>query len=141
MGNGTKVALLIGGVLLLLGGIAGGIYFYRQMNYKTITAEVESAEDMCLMRHSGGRRGSSRELGPMDCDEADRMRESRDYLDYKIQEISLIRVSYRSPADDRMHEGEIRAFPDTYRDVRRGDEIDIRAHTSEADVILATDAL
>jgi hypothetical protein len=40
-----------------------------------------------------------------------------------------------------MHDGEIRAFRDTYSDVLSGDEIDIGAHASDPASTLSADAL
>lgn len=134
-----SLGLAFGVAIFLIATIAGGIFVYRKLSYENVSAQVLSIDDKCLLTRT--REGqTTQEFGPMSCDEAAKRRQSGDYPDFKTREVSLLRVSYRSPADGQQYEKELRAAQGTYS-ATPGSQIDIRAHVRDPQSILSTDGL
>ena len=135
--KGLGIAFGVTGLLILL--IVGGIWLERRMNYVVVSAQVLSAENVCVMTRSR-RNQRTVEHGPMPCDEANRRRQSGSYPDFRVRELAILRVSYLSPADNRRHETEMRSGRDTYPSASPGSTIEIRAHTSRPGAVLSAAA-
>ncbi len=131
--KGLGIAFGVTGLLLLL--IFGGVWLDHRLNYAVVSAQVISVENLCVMTRSR-RRQSTVEHGPMHCEEANRRRQSGSYPDFSVRELTILRVSYLSPADNRQHETEMRTGRNAYASVSPGSTIEIRAHKSRPDTAL-----
>lgn len=131
---------LLGGCAIGALGLFGLFFAFIFMDSARFTAEYEAVAgrviaitEGCNVRPAGRRNrsgsprhGSEYTTAPISCDEVRRQRPDDEPL-----AVRGFRLAYRSPADGRMHEGEL--YIDRHRvpDVAIGDELPV--HVSNAD--------
>ena len=120
-------------VAVLIGAILVTVVLMRSSEFATVTAQVVSAEETCHFRRWQGPRSNRRNIDspPLPCDEARRQQQAARDPEVTLQEITFIRLIYRSPVDGNEYTGELRAWRNDYPGVKRGDQIEVRAHKRE----------
>ena len=117
-------------------GLAAWTMYDRSTNYEKTAAEVTRIDEVCYLkkveRNVGSKTTRTSKEGP--CSMIQAINESHpEYQDFDLVKVTTIEYRYRSPADGKMHRGELRE--ENRREaglpLRRGDSIEVLAHKTD----------
>ncbi len=130
--------LLIKIVIVVVGfsGLVAWNKLDRSANYEKTAAEVTRIDEVCYLkkveRGIGSKTTSTTKEGP--CQMITAINQSHpEYQDFDLVKVTTIQYRYRSPADGKMHRGEMRQENrrESGLPLRRGDSIEVLAHKTE----------
>ena len=134
-----SIRLYFAGFVLVGSGVIYTVNMIdRSANYQTVPAQITSVETSCFLEKSGYRHREWTEKRP--CDEIEDARaEDEQYKDFTIQRETIAEVGYFSPVDRAEHHGRLidhtSGVSEGFGGKHEGDQIQILAHTSDADKI------
>ena len=134
-----SIRLYFAGFILAGSGIIYTVNLIdRSANYQTVPAQIVSIKTSCFLEKRGFRHREWTETRPCDQME-DAQAEDDQYKDFTIQRDTTVEVGYFSPVDRAEHHGTLTdrssGASEGFGGKHEGDQIEILAHTSDADKI------
>jgi hypothetical protein len=118
-------------------GIYGATQADRWLHYTPVEARVTHVTSSCWLEEVTGRivKGEVHRTDPSTCAAAEELHESIDYRQWDLKGQATVVFDYTSPADGRVHSGELTfdyATQKSKAELSEGDGFTVLAHNREA---------